>query len=208
MKVQGPMMSIGASGSFAGVLTAATWKGRPYMRQLVVPSNPKSAMQTSTRAMFRFLSQAWATIGDAAQASWESRAASGNYSPFNAYQSYNMDRWARALGPTINPEEPASTPATVDTFTATAGVRSVTLTMTLDSVEDNWGFVLFQEIGSAPEGTQDEVVYVQKDMVTSPVQVLLTDLTPGLVYHYKYKLFAVDGTYAALSSDFNATPTS
>lgn len=48
-KVQGPFMSLSASGTFANTLTASTWKGRPYMRQRVDPSNPSTAGQVLVR---------------------------------------------------------------------------------------------------------------------------------------------------------------
>lgn len=207
MKVQGPMHSDGASGSFAGVMTAATWKGRPYMRQLVKPSNPKSAMQTATRAMFRFLSQAWAGLADADKSSWEAKAASGNYSPFNAYQAYNMDLWSRALPPTKNSVPDPQGNGTADTWTATAGVRSITLNIALDPGEFTWGAIIYQEIGSAPEGTQDEVVWVENMLPAQSKTILLTGLTPGLVYHFKYRVFDDGGTLSALSADVSATPT-
>ena len=49
MKVTGPMMSLSASGTFGGILTASIWKGRPYMRQRVDPSNPSTAGQITVR---------------------------------------------------------------------------------------------------------------------------------------------------------------
>lgn len=48
-KVTGPFMSIDASGTFANILTASKWKGRPYMRQRVDPSNPSTAGQIAIR---------------------------------------------------------------------------------------------------------------------------------------------------------------
>jgi len=49
MKVTGPMMSLAASGTFGGILTASIWKGRPYMRQRVDPSNPSTSGQITVR---------------------------------------------------------------------------------------------------------------------------------------------------------------
>lgn len=49
MKVTGPMMSLDASGTFAGLLTASKWKGRNYMRQRVDPSNPSTSGQITVR---------------------------------------------------------------------------------------------------------------------------------------------------------------
>jgi len=208
MKAQAPFLSIGASGSFAGVMTASSWKGRPYIRQLVTPANPKSAMQTAFRAMFKFLSQNWAALSDADKSSWEERAAQSNVSPFNAYMAYNQDLWGRALGPKVDPTETGATPPTLNAWSAAAGVRSVTLTLDIDSVEDGWGAIIYMEEGSAPEGTQDEVIQVVGQIINGVQTILVTKLTPGLVYHFKHKLFAIDGEFNALSSDINATPTS
>jgi len=57
-KVTGPFMSIDASGTFANILTASKWKGRPYMRQRVDPSNPSSAGQISTRKILGGIAKA------------------------------------------------------------------------------------------------------------------------------------------------------
>lgn len=48
-KVNGPFMSLSASGTFADTLVASIWKGRPYMRQRVIPANPRTAGQTAVR---------------------------------------------------------------------------------------------------------------------------------------------------------------
>lgn len=52
-KVTGPLMSMEASGAFGGALVFGKWKGRPTVRQLVIPSNPKSANQTVARNSVR-----------------------------------------------------------------------------------------------------------------------------------------------------------
>ena len=63
-KVQGPLMSMQASGTYAGTLTFGTWKGRQVVRQRVDPSNPQSAGQESARNKLRLTAaaQAWANI--------------------------------------------------------------------------------------------------------------------------------------------------
>lgn len=52
-------MSMEASGGFAGTLVFGKWKGRPTVRQLVVPANPKSQGQQNARNIIR--------VGGAAQ---------------------------------------------------------------------------------------------------------------------------------------------
>lgn len=63
-KVGGPLMSLEASGSVAGALTFAKWKGRQYVRQLVIPANPQSASQESARNAMRVsaAAQRWANL--------------------------------------------------------------------------------------------------------------------------------------------------
>ncbi len=52
-KVSGPLFSMEASGKFAGNLVFGKWKGRPVVRQLVTPSNPRSAGQEDARNRMR-----------------------------------------------------------------------------------------------------------------------------------------------------------
>lgn len=52
-KVSGPLMSMDASGGFGGTLVFGKWKGRPVVRQLVRPANPRSADQEEARNIVR-----------------------------------------------------------------------------------------------------------------------------------------------------------
>ena len=47
--VTGPLMSMSASGKFGGTMVFATNKGRNVVRQLVTPSNPRTAPQVTVR---------------------------------------------------------------------------------------------------------------------------------------------------------------
>jgi len=57
-KVKGPLMSLEASGSIANTIVFSIWKGRPYVRQLVTPSNPSSAGQIAVRKILGSLAKA------------------------------------------------------------------------------------------------------------------------------------------------------
>jgi hypothetical protein len=52
-KVSGPLMSMDARGKFANALVFSNWKGRPVVRQLVIPGNPASTAQMTTRNHLR-----------------------------------------------------------------------------------------------------------------------------------------------------------
>jgi hypothetical protein len=57
-KVQGPLMSMDASGTYAGTLVFAKWKGRAYVRNRVDPSNPRTQGQQDVRNAMRVLAAA------------------------------------------------------------------------------------------------------------------------------------------------------
>lgn len=58
-KTTGPLLSFGASGTIAKTAVFSKWKGIPYVRQHVVPSNPNTSAQQLTRNVFKFLSDMW-----------------------------------------------------------------------------------------------------------------------------------------------------
>jgi len=96
----GPLHSDDASGKFAKCIVYAKWKGRNYGRQLVQPGNPKSAKQTSVRAMMTWLSKHWSTLSSNDQETWAGIAAANDVSAFNAFIGENMERWQYNAGPT------------------------------------------------------------------------------------------------------------
>ncbi len=48
-KLKGPLMSLGASGKLANTLVFFPWKGLNVVREYIVPSNPKTALQIIQR---------------------------------------------------------------------------------------------------------------------------------------------------------------
>jgi len=131
------MFSLGASGSIGKAVTFAAWKGVPYARELVKPANPKSGGQVGMRGMFKYLAQMWAALSVANKATWETRAEQKTVSPFNAFMSYNMARWRNFLG--ISIEDPATAAGTNAVFaggSATAGVRQITISKAITTLND------------------------------------------------------------------------
>lgn len=61
-KLKGPMFSLGASGKIAGALVYFGWKGLNVAREYVIPTNPRSAAQTTQRG---YLTAAVAKIHEA-----------------------------------------------------------------------------------------------------------------------------------------------
>lgn len=145
VKVTGPMMSMDASGSLGGAVVFSKWKGRNYVRTLVKPANPRSALQVSMRAMFGFLAQQWAGFSPTEQASWEALAEQLVASPFDAYMKTNQTRWRNGLYPTKDSSFPTTAGVgTVGALTATGGIRQITLAQLMTAVADNWGLAIYR----------------------------------------------------------------
>jgi len=145
--VKGPGMSLDASGSLAATIVFSKWKGRNYIRQHVVPANPKSGGQVGVRAMFKFLSQIWDGLSAADKATWEDRADDLVASEFNAFMSYNQRRWRDFNTPSKqDPATEVGTAPTGPTGTATPDVRAMTLEITDGVTPPDWGYAIFRSL--------------------------------------------------------------
>lgn len=203
--VSAPLMSLGASGKLGGAIVFSSWKGRPVVRQLVTPSNPKSPKQIARRAMMRFLSQSWAPLGATPQATWVTPAKATNIAPVNAYTAYDQRLWTQFNPPTSSYQHAAGTPATTAVITATGGVGQVSLSVALGTINDNWGVVIFGKIAVAPTGLFTEVFFVDQGL-TTPALSVITPLIPG-TWHFKARPFSLYGDWGTLGAAATAVVT-
>lgn len=203
--VRGPLFGLDASGSIGNAITFSKWKGRAYVRIKATPSNPKSAGQIATRSMMKFLSQAWGVLSDANKATWEPLAASGNYSPFNAYVKYNMDLWTQFANPIDAIGEVAGVAPVLGVMTLTAGVRQAGVSIVVTTANDLWGVIMFAKLGSAP-GDSKTAVQLIPAAPGDPVACVLTGLVPG-TWHVQARGFNIGGTSSNLIADANVVVT-
>lgn len=89
-KLTGPLLSIGARGQVGRTLVAAEWKGQKYMRQYVIPANPRTTEQTVTRDTFRTLNSFWLVAPALARAPWTQNAVGQKYTDRNKLIAENM----------------------------------------------------------------------------------------------------------------------
>jgi hypothetical protein len=198
-------MSISASGTFGGSMTFASWKGRAYVRQHVIPSNPKSAKQSGVRAMMSFLTKAWSAIAALSQATWEELAAQTNISDFNAFVSHNLQRWQSSLSPTqANPAAEASSALTVSTQTLTGGDGMVTVQLTPSGGTSIWGFIICRDLAEITAPSWANAVAVVNADGANQVTYVDSPLDAG-TYHYRAAAFNTDGKLGAFHADGTAT---
>ena len=86
-KVTGPFLSLHARGTVADTLTASFWRGISYMRERIIPHNPKSAPQVAIRGVLSDGVSKWrfGTVSEAHKLLWNTYALGLGESGFNRY---------------------------------------------------------------------------------------------------------------------------
>lgn len=205
VKVSGPMMSMAATGKLAGTIVFSKWKGRPYVRSLVRPSNPKSGGQVGVRGMFKYLAQNWTNVSAGNKATWEARAEQKVVSPFNAFMSLNQARFRDFTPPTeADPAAESASPDTAATISAALGVRSITITCVPAAANANWGGAFFRSLSSSVVPSFDNLIGVVLDPGGDDLIWIDTPLVPD-TYYYMNKMFTSDGLWVANSNEVDET---
>jgi hypothetical protein len=89
-KITAPLLSFGASGQIGKTQVYARWKGVPYVRRHVVPSNPQSSDQSLTRNAFSWLNSVWKVAPEDFRTSWVAFAKGQPLTDRNAFLSKNL----------------------------------------------------------------------------------------------------------------------
>lgn len=180
--VTAPLLSFGASGAIAKTQVYSTWKGRPYVRRHVVPSNPRSTEQTKTRTTWAFLSSVY-KIGPADfRSPWDAYAKGLQITAQNAWFKKNLsllrsqtDLEGIILSPgaggglSVNPG-------------VTGGAGSITLAMTAPSPLPA-GWTIIKAVGAAildqdPTTDTDYEIFSSSD-ASDPYSVVISGLAAG-----------------------------
>jgi hypothetical protein len=199
-------MSLEASGSLAGALVFSKWKGRPYVRALVRPSNPRLPGQTFNRAMLGFLSQSHPAKLSTEMLSWLTLADALKISTFNAFTKYNMKDWQSFLAPTqATPADRTGTPPGTPTVVATGGIRRAELAITVGAPGPDWGYIIHRNLTTGFTAGPTNVVAV---IAGGGATNYYTDspLLPD-TYYYIVEQFNAVGLMGAPSTEVNAVVT-
>lgn len=85
-----PLLSMRASGQLGQSHIYSVWKGIPYVRQYVVPANPQTTEQTSTRSVFSFLNALYRQLGAQGLVPWAEYATGRQFIPRNGLIKQNL----------------------------------------------------------------------------------------------------------------------
>jgi hypothetical protein len=200
-------MSIDASGTYAKTLVFSKWKGRNYVRERVIPDNPRSAKQLGVRAMMSFLSQAWVNLIAGEKDDYAVGALAKSISAFNEFLSQNLAAWQNFVTPSKNwPAEMASTALTMTSMALTGGVGMVSIVLTPSGATAIWGLLIFRNTSAITVPSWANCIAAINANGASPVTYIDTPLEPA-TYHYRSAVFNDDGKMGTVIADATAVVT-
>lgn len=203
-RVTGPLMSFDASGTIAGSIVFAKWRGRNYVRRHAVPANPRSQAQLCARAIMGFLANDWKNLTDEIKATWAAGADALKISPFNYFAKINARNWRDMMAPSQSyPGARIQTPVGNDGLTALVSGRQVTLTCELTATTDAWGIAITRSLVTEENDTIASTIGIVK--VTAGT-LYFTDgpLSPD-TYYYNFIPFTEDGKLGVAGVEDDAT---
>lgn len=180
--VTAPLLSFSASGQIAKTQVYSRWKGRPYVRRLVVPSNPRSTEQTKTRNTFTFLSNVWRVAPGDVRAPWAAYAKGLVMTDRNAFMKQNIGNLRDQLDLTGMILSPGAAGGLAVVPTITGGVGTITVAMAApDPLPPGWSIVA--AVGAAildqdPTAATSFLVTAGTDL-TDPYSVVLAGMDAG-----------------------------
>jgi len=184
-KTNAPLLSWSASGQIAQTQVYSEWKGRPYVRRYVIPANPNTPAQASTRRAFQFLSAMWGFMPGSATGAWELYAQNSRFTATNGWIKQNL---AAVRGATDLSNMILSTPAgnglPAATMTPTPGVGQITVTLTAPSLPNGWSIVEAAALAveNVNPSTVDVTSIVAASVNSTPYEIALQGLESGTEY--------------------------
>lgn len=186
-KVTAPLLSFGAGGQIANTQVYANWKGRPYVRRYVVPSNPQTTAQTSTRNAFANASSIWKLMASLGVAPWNRFAEGQVLTGRNAFMSDFIKELRGKADLTDMIFSPGAKGGLIAlSATPTAGVDNITIDVVPPTPPTGW--TVQAAVGMAildqdPEAITTAVTVAAEDL-TDPYAVVLTGLTVAAPYRW------------------------
>lgn len=200
------MMSLDASGTLGDAIVFSKWKGRPYVRERVIPSNPKSGAQVGRRAMFSFLSKQWDGLSDANKATWQDLADQLVSTPFSAYVSANMEDWHNFLAPSkVTPATRTATPSDHELTDADWEENRIKLVLNGTSHNQLWLLTIFAKDGGAVTPAVGNAILCLPDTVTLPATFFWTPPSVA-TWHFTSICSSIDGKKAGAGPPQQAAP--
>lgn len=180
-KVNGPFLSFGGSGQVGKAMVAAKWRGVQYVREYVVPANPRTVAQMEIRTLFAYLREMWKLAPAEVLNAWNNFAKGRPFTGMNKFVGENV----RVLKnqPDLNNfiGNPGSggglPPVTIAAIAGGAG-GEISVTVTPPTAPQGW--VLVKAVASAfPDADPTGIFtgpYVAAEDLVAPYEIDLAGL--------------------------------
>jgi len=190
-KVTAPILSMRARGQIGKSQVYASWRGVPYARQLVTPTNPNTSGQQATRGVFSSMQDLWKRLGSLSRDPWTLYAKGKPFTDRNAITSKNVAAMRGQADRQLYVGSPGARGGVAPTaIAAVGGAASGEIDVTVTSPPTPTGWTLVSVICSAIEDG-DPATLVPSPIAeaenAAPVEdgdtdVTLTGLTGGTSY--------------------------
>ena len=139
-KTTAPLLSFEGAGQIGKTMVHAKWKGVSYVRRYVVPANPNTTAQQTTRNAFKYLVGTYKFLDAAATAPWTAYAKGKKLTAWNAYQKINLPLIRGASDNTSMLGSPGAYGgiAASSVSASDSGSQVCTVTMPAPTVPDGW----------------------------------------------------------------------
>jgi len=180
-KITGPLLSLSARGSIGKSMTFSSAKGVPYVRQLVIPANPKSTAQVLTRDIFTNFGLRWKTGGAIMRSPWDRFADGTKAAGRNYYMGKNLaaTRGESDLDDYIGSPGAKGGLAPASMVLTTAASLGIEAVVTVPALPTGWTITAVQVTcfkEQTPEATVGDVIQEGEDLAAAPYQVDFTGL--------------------------------
>lgn len=163
------------------------WRGIKYVRQHVIPANPRTTAQTLTRSTFAFLRSVYKFAGPELTAAWNAFAQGRPFTGMNKFVGENI-RLLRGMvnldAIEISPGAKGGLPASSITLTSPLA-GEILVDITLPALPSGWTMAKSVAVAihqQDPSGIFDTVMVEGEVSVTPWTQITLTGLTTGDIF--------------------------
>jgi len=179
-----PLLSFGAKGAIAKTQVYASWRGIAYARRYVVPANPRTTGQTTTRNAFSWLNSVFKLFEGEAIAPWTAYSTGQPLTNRNAFIKFNLPSLRGETDLALFKGSPGALGGiALSDVSVTGGVGTLTVTPTVGTIPTGWAldhFTAMALLDQSPETGTDFTSYVGTND-TTPYAVALT--VPAGVYY-------------------------
>lgn len=175
------------------------WKGTDYIRTRVVPSNPKTTLQTAQREAMAHTLTLWQSIKSWAKDIWMDYGTAYGMSGYNAYVKRNIAHVKAGTAGDFTPENPAYTPVSA-MAAAAGGAEQITITWTDDDASADDKVRLYYR--KTESGSEEYAWSFNQEVVASDETATISGLDTA--EEYEVAVYVRDDVTDEGSEGFNA----